>query len=63
VDLASVKVYVYADRDEGASPIHQATWAYPPMHGGTHGFTGRHAVYEPLRDGELEYWCEMRPAP
>jgi hypothetical protein len=62
-DQASIKVYVYADRDEGASPIHQATWTYPPVNGGAHGFTGRHAVYEPMRDGELEYWCEMRPAP
>ncbi|WP_460505605.1 CapA family protein [Hydrogenophaga soli] len=24
----------------------------------SHGFTGLHRVYEPLRDGELTYWCE-----
>ena len=59
VDLAAVKVYVYADRDHGPTPIHQATYAYPPSPGGRHGFTGLHFVYEPVRDGELKYWCEM----
>lgn len=60
-DLASVKVYVYADRDEGAVPLHQATYPYPPpaAAGARYGFTGRHLVYEPVRDGELEYWCRM----
>jgi hypothetical protein len=59
-DLASIKVYTYADRDDGAAPIHQASYPYPPSGGGKHGFTGLHFVYEPVRDGELQYWCELR---
>lgn len=60
-DLASIKVYVYADREEGAVPLHEAVYAYPPVaaEGARFGFTGRHFVYEPVRDGELEYWCRM----
>ncbi len=60
-DLASIKVYTYADRDEGSVPIHQATYPYPPpRERGRYGFTGLHFVYEPVRDGELQYWCELR---
>lgn len=60
-ELASIKVYVYADRDEGAAPLHEAIYPYPvaaPKHA-RFGFTGQHFVYEPVRDGELEYWCRM----
>lgn len=59
-DVASIKVYVYADRDEGDMPLHHATWPYPPPAPGRHGFTGLQRVYEPVRDGELEYWCRLR---
>lgn len=60
-DLASIKIYAYADLDSGATPIHQATYPYPPPAGGDgrFGFTGLHFVYEPMRDGELQYWCAM----
>ena len=60
-DSAAVKVYTYADRDDGPLLIHQATWAYPPAAraGAPDGFTGRQSVYEPVRDGELQYWCEI----
>ncbi len=63
-DLASIKVYTYADRDEGLVPLHQATYPYPPPNAraaraSRHGFTGLHRVYEPTRDGELEYWCRL----
>lgn len=60
-DLASIKIYTYADRDEGLVPVHQATYPYPqPGFGAArYGFTGRHLVYEPTRDGELEYWCRL----
>lgn len=63
-DLASVKVYTYANHEGGAAPIHQAQYsaaqvARQPARGG-HGFTGQHWVYEPVRDGELRYWCERR---
>jgi hypothetical protein len=61
-DLAAIKIYAYADRDEGPTIIHQATWPYPPPPATAHGFTGLHFVYEPVRDGELRYWCELRDA-
>jgi hypothetical protein len=61
-DLAAIKVYVYADRDEGAVPLHQATYPYPPVAaaGARYGFSGLHFVYEPVRDGELQYWCRLQ---
>ena len=66
-DGAAVKIYTYADRDDGPLLIHQASYAYPPLDGrassqGAGGFTGRQFVYEPMRDGELQYWCECSPA-
>lgn len=61
-DLASIKVYTYADRDDGPVPIHQASFPYPPRdHGDGYGFTGMQFVYEPVRDGELQYWCRVKP--
>ncbi len=62
-DLATIKLTTYADRDEGPTIIHQATYAYPPAPAVVHGFTGLNFVYEPVRDGELQYWCEMKDAP
>lgn len=58
---ASVKVYTYADGDDGPSLIHQAHFAYPPTGGAgsPYGFSGVHTVYETVRDGELQYWCEL----
>jgi hypothetical protein len=56
----SLKTYVYADRDEGPQPLHQAIYDYPASRHGEWGVTGRHLVYEPVRDGELEYWCEYK---
>ena len=61
-DLAAIKLYTYADRDSGPTIIHQVTYPYPPP-SGAFGFTGRHFVYEPARDGELQYWCALRDAP
>lgn len=63
-DLASIKVYAYADRDEGPVPIHQASYPYPPAQpaAAPYGFTGLHFVYEPVRDGELQYWCRLQAA-
>ncbi len=62
-DIASIKVYTYADRDGAVALIHQATYPYPPAprRGATHGFTGLHFVYEPMRGSELQYWCELTP--
>lgn len=59
-DLASIKVYTYADRDEGPVLIHQASFPYPPSTAGKYGFTGLQFLYEPMREGELQYWCELR---
>ncbi len=60
-DLAAIKVYVFADRDGGAAPIQQLTHPYPPPAPARpgYGFTGLNSVYEPVRDGELQYWCEL----
>jgi len=58
--LAAIKLYTYADRDppQGAVMLHQADYLYPPPPAqGPYGFTGLQRVYEPIRDGELQYWC------
>ena len=62
-DLAAIKVYSYADRDDGPVLVHQATYPYPPVAGknAAYGFSGLQAVYEPVRDGEMQYWCEWKP--
>lgn len=64
-DQAAVKVYVYGDRDDGPVPIHQASYPFPvaAKADAPYGFTGLQAVYEPLRDGELQYWCRLESAP
>ena len=62
-DLAGIKLYTYADRDEGPTIIHQATYPYPPPAATVHGFSGLNFVYEPVRDGELQYWCELKEMP
>lgn len=60
----AVKVFVYANHDSGPAPIHVA--AYRPhqvrQRAASGGFTGLQQVYEPVRDGELAYWCERAPA-
>lgn len=63
-ELAAIKVYVLAARDNGPTPIHQATHPYPPPAAkhSLYGFTGLNHVYESLRDGELQYWCGLSPA-
>ncbi|HMW19012.1 MAG TPA: hypothetical protein PKN13_13900 [Accumulibacter sp.] len=65
-DLAAIKLYVFADRDGGPLPLLQATYRYPPLPSpgsgeSRYGFTGLHQVYEPVRDGELTFWCEWSP--
>lgn len=58
-DLAGIKLYTYADRDSGPVIIHQASYLYPLSNAAVNGFTGLNFVYEPVRDGELQYWCEL----
>lgn len=62
-DLAGIKLTTFYDRSEGPVVIHQASYPYPPPSAAEGGFTGLNFVYEPLRDGELQYWCEMKEAP
>jgi hypothetical protein len=62
-DLAGIKLTTYADRDEGPTIIHQASHPYPPPAATVHGFSGLNFVYEPVRDGELQYWCEVKETP
>lgn len=62
-DLAGIKLTTFADRNEGPTVVHQATYPFPPPLAVAGGFTGLNVVYEPVRDGELQYWCEMKEAP
>lgn len=50
-----VRIETFSDRDDGPVLIHQARYAIPRRTG---EFTGRQTVYEPVRDGELQYRCE-----
>ena len=63
-ELASIKLYTYANRDSGPVLIHQASYAYPaatsPLAAAVNGFTGLNFVYEPWRDSELQYWCDVK---
>ncbi|WP_338414170.1 hypothetical protein [uncultured Sphaerotilus sp.] len=54
-----LRIETFADREDGPVLIHQARYA-APLHpaGRRGGFTGYQTVYEPVRDGELQYWCE-----
>lgn len=62
-DIAAIKIYTYADRDDGPLLIHQATFPYPlaGRRSAPYGFSGLHSVHEPVRDGELQYWCQLTP--
>ena len=61
LELAALKTYVYADRDDGPVLIHQGVFPWPvsEVPEQRFGFSGLHRVYEPVRDGELEYWCSV----
>ena len=52
-----------ADLDRGPVIVHQGEYDWPPVGSGRYGFTGRRRAYEPMRDGELEYWCEAAEWP
>ena len=58
----AVKVYVYGMATGQPVLIHAATHA-PPFAGKQEGrgFTGFHAIYEPTKSSELQYWCEHLP--
>ena len=58
----AIKVYVYGMTTGQPVLIHAATHS-PPFSDrrGRPGFTGFHAVYEPTKSSELQYWCEHLP--
>lgn len=58
--LGALTVTVWAAHDNGPAPIHEARYVPPTPSSpkAPHGFTGLQRVYEPVRDGELAYWCE-----
>jgi hypothetical protein len=62
-DEAGINIYVYADKEPVPAPLSQVRFPFPPHNVGAdgYGFTGQHWVYEPNRDGEMQYWCEMLP--
>ena len=64
-ESASIKIYTYVDRDEGPALIHLAYFPYPPNNpaAAPYGFSGLHFVYEPVRDSELQYWCDLQAEP
>ena len=62
-DLARINLYTHADLGETPIPVHQASYPYPVRNQGRYGFTGLQRVYEPKRESELQYWCEIREAP
>lgn len=58
----AVKLYTWVDHPDGPALVHQATYPHPAATRprGRYGFTGEQRVYEPVRDSELEYWCEIQ---
>lgn len=61
-DLARINLYVHADQDGAPVPVQHASYPYPAGKHGRYGFTGLQRIYEPKRESELQYWCEMRGA-
>jgi poly-gamma-glutamate synthesis protein (capsule biosynthesis protein) len=61
-----LKVTTYADHDSGPAPVHHASYTAGQVQAAATskgwGFTGLQQVYEPLRDGELTYWCRLAGA-
>ena len=59
----AIKLYTYADHPDGPVLLHQASYPLPEAmeSRGRPGFTGMQRVYEPIRDSELRYWCEIQP--
>ncbi|MCH2220622.1 MAG: hypothetical protein MK097_09910 [Dechloromonas sp.] len=60
--LARINLYIHADLGEAPIPLQHASHPYPVRNQTRHGFTGLQRVYEPKRESELQYWCELREA-
>ncbi len=56
-----VKLYTYADHPNGPLPLHVARHPHPAATRSQDkfGFSGEQRIYEPIRDSELAYWCEI----
>lgn len=61
-DLARINLYVHADLDDVPIPLQHASHPYPTSNQARYGFTGLQRIYEPKRESELIYWCEIREA-
>ncbi|MDE2440470.1 MAG: hypothetical protein KGP14_05560 [Betaproteobacteria bacterium] len=61
-DLARINLYTHAELGEVPIPLQHASYPYPVRNHGRYGFTGLQRVYEPKRESELQYWCEIRNA-
>ena len=59
---AGFHVYVYGDDPDGPILVQQLSFPPHNVNQSRYGFTGLQRVYEPRRDGELQYWCEQRGA-
>lgn len=59
-DLARINLYVHADLGEAPIPLQHASHPYPVRNQERYGFTGLQRIYEPKRESELQYWCELR---
>ena len=61
IEADAVKLYTYVDHPDGPVLLHQASYPYPANTSARsrYGFTGEQRVYEPVRDSELVYWCEI----
>lgn len=55
---AGFHVYVYGDDPDGPILVQQLSFPPRNVNQSRYGFTGLQRVYEPRRDGELQYWCE-----
>ena len=56
---AGFHVYVYGDDPDGPILVQQGSFPARNANQSRYGFTGLQRVYEPRRDGELQYWCEQ----
>lgn len=59
-DLARINLYVHADLGEAPIPLQHASHPVPVRNQERYGFTGLQRIYEPKRESELQYWCELR---
>ena len=59
-DLARINLYTHADLGEAPIPLQHASHPYPVRNQDRYGFTGLQRIYEPKRESELIYWCELR---